>query len=134
MVASQLESSKAAEKSWRKAELDLAAYRGRELYRETAAAADGFRRVTERLDRGNLEDLRAVAQSFTAQPKSVFLAVTKEPPSVLLAVSEDAGIDAGKLVKAAVSAAGGRGGGTPRIAQGSVPDAAALEKVAASLL
>jgi alanyl-tRNA synthetase len=134
MVAAQLESSKAAEKSWRKAELDLAAYRGRELYRETAAAADGFRRVTERLDRGNLEDLRAVAQSFTAQPKSVFLAVTKEPPSVLLAVSEDAGIDAGKLVKVAVTAAGGRGGGTARIAQGSVPDAAALEKVAASLL
>jgi alanyl-tRNA synthetase len=95
--------------------------------------ADGFRRVTERLDRGNLEDLRAVAQSFTAQSKSVFLAVMKEPPSVLLAVSEDAGIDAGKVLKAALSEAGGRGGGTPRIAQGSLPDAAALEKVVTSL-
>jgi alanyl-tRNA synthetase len=134
MVASQLESSKTAEKTRRKVELDLAAYRGRELYRETAPAEDGMRRVTERLERGNLEDLRAVAQNFTAQPKSVFLAAMKEPPSVLLAASGDAGIDAGKLLKAALTEAGGRGGGTARIAQGSVPDAAALERVVARLL
>jgi alanyl-tRNA synthetase len=134
MVAAQLEASKAGEKSRRKVELDLAAYRGRELYRETAPAADGVRRVTERLERGNLEDLRAVAQNFTAQPKSVFLAAMKEPPSVLLATSEDSGIDAGRLVKAAVTEAGGRGGGTARIAQGAVPDTAALEKVVEKLL
>jgi alanyl-tRNA synthetase len=134
IVATQMETSKTAEKSRRKVELDLAAYRGRELYRETAPAADGFRRVTERLERGNLEDLRAVAQNFTAQPKSVFVAVMKEPPSVLLAASEDAGIDAGKLIKAAVTAAGGRGGGTARIAQGSVPDGGALEQLVSSLL
>jgi alanyl-tRNA synthetase len=134
MVAAQMESSKAAEKSRRKVELDLAVYRGRELYRETTPAADGMRRVIERLERGNLEDLRAVAQSFTGQPKSVFLAVMKEPPSVLLAASEDAGIDAGKLLKAAITEAGGRGGGTARVAQGSAPDAAALENVVAKLL
>jgi alanyl-tRNA synthetase len=52
---------------------------------------------------------------------------------VLLAVSEDAGMDAGKLIKAAVTAAGGRGGGTSRIAQGSVPEAAALEQAIAGL-
>jgi alanyl-tRNA synthetase len=133
MVATQLESAKAAEKSRRKTELDLAAYRGRELYRETAPAGDGFRRVTERLERGNLEDLRAVAQNFTAQPKSVFLAVMKEPPSVLFAASEDSGIDAGKLLKAAITEAGGRGGGNARIGQGSVAEAAALEQVIAKL-
>jgi alanyl-tRNA synthetase len=53
----------------------------------------------------------------------------KEPPSVLLAASEDAGLDAGKALKAAVTEAGGRGGGNARIAQGSVTDARALEKV-----
>jgi alanyl-tRNA synthetase len=104
------------------------------LYRETSPADDGMRRVTERLERGNLEDLRAVAQNFTAQPKSMFLAVMKEPPSVLLAASEDAGIDAGKLLKAALIEVGGRGGGTSRIAQGSVPDAGALEKVVEKLV
>jgi alanyl-tRNA synthetase len=58
----------------------------------------------------------------------------KEPPSVLLAASDDAGIDAGKLLKAAITEAGGRGGGTARIAQGSVPDAGALEAVVEKLL
>jgi alanyl-tRNA synthetase len=134
MVAAQLESAKSGEKVRRKAELDLAVYRGRELYRETAPAADGVRRVIERIERGNLEDLRAVAQSFTAQTKALFLAVMKEPPSVLLAASEDAGLDAGKVLKAAIAEAGGRGGGNQRIAQGSVSDAAALETVVGRVL
>jgi alanyl-tRNA synthetase len=134
MVTAQLESTKSGEKARRKAELDLAVYRGRELYRETAPAADGVRRAIERLERGNLEDLRAVAQSFTAQSKSVFVAAMKEPPSVLLAASEDAGIDAGKVLKAAIAEAGGRGGGNQRIAQGSVADATALETVVARVV
>ena len=41
----------------------------------------------------------------------------------------DAGIDAGKILKAALAEVGGRGGGSSRIAQGSVADAAALERV-----
>ena len=127
MLEEHLENARSAEKAKRKLELDLAAYRGRELYQSTAPAADGFRRVSQRSEGGNLEDLRAVAQNFTAQPKSVFLAALNNPPSVLLAVSEDAGIDAGKILKAALTEAGGRGGGTPRVAQGSVPNATKLD-------
>ncbi len=127
MLEEHLENARSAEKAKRKMELDLAAYRGRELYQSTAPAADGFRRVSQRSEGGNLEDLRAVAQNFTAQPKSVFLAALNNPPSALLAVSEDAGIDAGKILKAALTEAGGRGGGTPRVAQGSVPDATKLD-------
>ena len=93
----------------------------------------GLRRVTERLAAGSLEDLRALAQSFTAQPKAVFVAALAQPPSVLAAASADAGFDAGKLLKAALAEAGGRGGGTPRIAQGSVPGAELLEAVLAKL-
>jgi alanyl-tRNA synthetase len=133
LVAAQLEASRAQEKARRKLELDLAAYQGKELYQTTAADADGFRRVTRRADRGNLEDLRAIAQNFTAQAKAVFLAALADPPSVLFAASEDAGIDAGKLLKAALAEAGGRGGGTPRMAQGSVPDAASLDRVVSQL-
>jgi alanyl-tRNA synthetase len=133
MVAAQVEAAKAGEKARRKVELELAAYQGKELYQATAPGPDGVRRVTQRLDRGNLEDLRAVAQSFTAQPMSVFLATLKEPPSALLAASTDSGVDAGKLLKAALTEAGGRGGGNARIAQGSVPDAMALETLAAKV-
>ncbi|MEO8368042.1 MAG: alanyl-tRNA editing protein [Candidatus Solibacter sp.] len=133
LVATQLESAKAGEKARRKLELDLAAYQGKDLYSTTDPGADGVRRSMQRLDRGNLEDLRAVAQSFTAQGKSVFIATLKDPPSVLLAASPESGIDAGKLLKAALTDAAGRGGGNARIAQGSVPDAAALDALIANL-
>ncbi len=127
MLAEQLETARTAEKSRRKLELELAAYRGREMYQETAAGPDGFRRVLQRAAAGSLEDLRAVAQNFTAHSKAVFLAALNDPPSALLAVSEDAGIDAGKILKAALTEAGGRGGGTARMAQGSVPDAGKID-------
>ncbi len=132
-VTAQLEAARTAEKARRKLENDLAGYRGRDLYYATEPDASGLRRITERRTAGNLEELRALAQSFTAQPKAVFLAVVEQPPSVLLAVSEDADLDAGKLVKAAVSGAGGRGGGTARIAQGSVPSADRLADAVAGL-
>ena len=95
VVATAQEAARAGDKARRKLELDLAAYQGRELYSATEPAADGFRRVTRRAERGNLDELRAVAQNFTAQSKAVFLAVLQDPPSVLMAVSDDAGIDAG---------------------------------------
>lgn len=133
-VAAQLEAVRAGEKARKKLELDLAAYRGRELYEQTAPAADGLRRVVQRLERGNLEELRAVAQNFTAQGKGVYLASLADPPSVLLATSADSGVDAGQLVKAAVSAAGGRGGGNARMAQGSAPSGEALAAVLAQLI
>jgi alanyl-tRNA synthetase len=133
MAAALVESARAGEKAQRKLELELAAYRGKELYATAVPGTDGIRRATQRSQRGNLEDLRAVAQNFTAQSQAIFLAILEEPPSVLLAASEDAGIDAGKLVKAAVTAAGGRGGGNARIAQGSVPGTAQLDAVAAQL-
>ena len=133
MVATQLEAARAGEKARRKLELDLAAFQGKELYETTAPGDGGVRRVSQRLERGNLEDLRAIAQSFTAQPQAVFVAALNDPPSVLLAVSADAGIDAGKLLKTALQEAGGRGGGNARMAQGSVADRAALERVLAKL-
>jgi len=133
MVAAQLETARTADKARRKIELELAGYQGKELYENTPPGPDGIRRVVRHADRGSLEELRAVAQSFTAQSKAVFMAALAEPPSVLLAASEDAGVDAGQRLKAALAEAGGRGGGTARVAQGSVPNAEALQKVIGKL-
>jgi alanyl-tRNA synthetase len=132
-VTALQESARTSEKSCKKLGLDIAAYQGKELYATTAPGGDGIRRVVRRLERGNLEELRAVAQNFTAQPKAVFVATLSDPPSVLLAASDDAGLDAGKILKAALTAAGGRGGGNARMAQGSVGSAAALEDVLAKI-
>ena len=45
----------------------------------------------------------------------------------------DSGVDAGQLVKAAVTASGGRGGGNARMAPGSVPTVEALSEVVVQL-
>jgi alanyl-tRNA synthetase len=133
LVAAQLEAAKAAEKTRRKLELDLAAYEGRSLYEATAPGGDGIRRHTRHLTAGSMEALRAVAQSFTAQPGAVFAATLENPPSAMIATSADTGIDAGQVLKTALAAVGGRGGGTARIAQGSVPEPAALKDLLARL-
>ena len=129
VAAAHLDSGRAADKARRKLELELAAFQGRELYAATAPGGDGLRRHTRRLERGGLEELRALAQSFTGLPKSVFVAALNDPPSVLLAASADSGIDAGKVLKAALAGAGGRGGGSARIAQGSVAHRESLDRV-----
>jgi alanyl-tRNA synthetase len=133
LVASQLEAARAADKARRKQELELAGYRGRELYDATAAAPDGTRRHVRRMETGSVEELRALAQSFTERPKAIFAAALETPPSILFAVSADSGIDAGQALKNALSETGGRGGGNRRLAQGSVPDARLLDKVLAAL-
>ena len=102
LVAAQFEAARNAAKLRRKLEADLAQYQSRELYAATAPDEAGVRRVLRRLPSGSPEDLRALAQSFTAQAKTVFIAVLDsnqgaEAPAVLLAVSADSGIDAGKL-------------------------------------
>jgi len=129
LVAAQFEAARNADKLRRKLEADLAQYQGRELYSATAPDEAGVRRVLRRQPSGNLEDLRAIAQSFTAQAKAVFVAALDEPPALLLAVSADSGVDAGKALKAALTQAGGRGGGNQRMAQGSLPSREALEQV-----
>lgn len=133
LVASQLETARIADKARRKLELELAGYQGRDLYDKTDADASGARRVLRRIASGSLEDLRAVAQSFAAQGNAVFIGVIENPPSVLMAASAGSGLDAGKLVKAAVTEAGGRGGGTARVAQGSVPRPELLDQVVTKL-
>jgi alanyl-tRNA synthetase len=130
LVAAQVERAKTFEKTALRLAAELAQREGRELYSATVPDADGIRRVTQR---GPIDDaMRARAQAFVAGSKAVFLALSTDPPSVLLAASADSGVHAGERVKAAVTAAGGRGGGNQGLAQGSVPSAGALEAIANS--
>jgi len=130
LVEAQSASLQAAEKARRKLAAELAGFRGRELYAATAPESSGLRRVLQRLPKGSIdEELRAMAQSFTAQPGAVFVSAIEEPPAVLLAASKDSGVNAGEALKAALARVGGRGGGSARIAQGSAPSREALERV-----
>jgi alanyl-tRNA synthetase len=81
-------------------------------------------------------DLRAVALRVTEQPGIVALVASLgERVHLCVACSEGVEANAAELLRAALESLGGRGGGQPRIAQGSAPPAeraaveAALKKV-----
>ncbi len=132
LVAAQLEKLQDLEKAHRRIATELAQSRGRELYAASQPGTDGVRRVIQRVA-ALADELRAEAQSFTAGEKSVFLAIAEDPPSILLAASPDSGVRAGELLKAALTKAGGRGGGSAIMAQGSVPSKDVLNEVALAL-
>ena len=132
VVAAQAERLAEIEKAYRKLSVEAAQRQGADFYAATEPGPDGIRRVIRanaRID----DDLRASAQGFVAGPKAVFIALSNDPPSILVAASKDSGVHAGNLVKSAVTAHGGRGGGSPVLGQGSVPTLEALEKIRASL-
>ncbi len=132
LIAAQAARLKALEKSSQRLANELAAREGRELHASTAPDADGLRRLTQR---GPIDEaMRARAQAFVAGGSAVFLAICEDPPSLLLAASPDSGIHAGDRLKAALAAAGGRGGGNPALAQGSLPSADALSVVTGALV
>jgi alanyl-tRNA synthetase len=108
---------------------ELAVHQARALYEMTAPTSGGVRVAVLRRDGGSLEDIRPLAQAFASLPKTVFVAAVLSPATVLVAAADDTGVDAGRLVKPALAAAAGRGGGSPRLAQGTVPNADALEGV-----
>lgn len=133
VVATQAERLRDAENARKKLDKELSAFRVRERYDATAADASGVRTIVVR-GAESIDELRTFAQAAFALPRVVVVGALSKPPSVLFASSEDSGVDAGKLLKERLAAVGGRGGGSPRLAQGSVPDANALESVVGALV
>jgi alanyl-tRNA synthetase len=126
MVEAQREKLQETDRIRRRLATELAEVTGRALYAETMPGDDGIRRVVRRVET-LAEESRAEAQSFTSAGPAIFLAVAENPPAVLLAASKDSGVHAGDLLKRALVAAGGRGGGNATLAQGSVPSKEALD-------
>ena len=131
-AAAQMERLRDLEKTNRKLASEGMEREGRDLWSATAPDPDGIRRVTQT---GAIDDsVRARAQAFCRQGKAIFLAISNEPPAILLAASPDTGVHAGERVKAAVTSAGGRGGGNAALAQGTFPPGSDLQVAAGSLL
>jgi len=110
----------------------LAKYRAAELHAGATPRADGLRIIVERLTSG-VDSARSLALAFAPLSRAMFIAASNTPPSILVATSNDSGVEAGKLLKPLLEKVGGRGGGSARLAQGSLPSPDALESVLASL-
>ena len=133
LVPAQVEQLRATEGARRKLEEELAGYRARAAWDAQPADPAGVRWLVERRAGGRADDARSLALAFASLPGAVYVATFEEARAVLVAASADSGVDAGQRLKAALASVGGRGGGSPRLAQGSVPDAAALDPVRDSL-
>jgi alanyl-tRNA synthetase len=119
---------KSAETARGEVEEALHQYRARDLYHTTPADATGRRFIVHRADdAASVESLRGLAMAVTALPQAVFAAVSATPPTILLAASGDSRVDAGAMLKPLLAELNGRGGGSARLAQGTVPDPHALE-------
>jgi alanyl-tRNA synthetase len=76
---------------------------------------------------GPIDRLRPLALAVADLPRSLFVGWTADPPAVIVAVSADSDLDAGRLLRSALEPVAGRGGGNPRMAQGTAPTASAIE-------
>jgi alanyl-tRNA synthetase len=119
-----------AEKQKQHLENEAATRAGLELYTATAPGEDGIRRIFSEVPVLN-ESARTKARAFSTQPKSLILLHSSE--DLLLACSPDSGFNAGALLKQSLSKYGARGGGSPTLAQGSLPDKAIIQDLISAL-
>ena len=131
LVSAQAAHLKEAETDAKKRGEELAKYQARERHDAAVPDSTGVRRIVETAP--SMDPLRAMAQAISVFPKTIYVGTVASPPGIVFAASADSGVNAGELLKSALSANGGRGGGSPRVAQGTVPDAAALQRVLSAL-
>lgn len=101
-------------------ETALAGYRVAELVAGASVRADGIRVV--RVSGEGAGVLKGMAHAIATTERTLFVGTGGPPPAIVVATSADSGLDAGALLKPALAAHGGRGGGSARIAQGTAPD------------
>jgi alanyl-tRNA synthetase len=133
-VKNRLASLRDTEKRLSVLERELAGTQVRELLREAPTGPGGVRRLVLHPGAGAVDALRNVMQAAAAEPLVFAVATALDPATVLVAASADSGHNAGALLKTALAAVGGRGGGSASLAQGTVSDPALLEQVVAALL
>ena len=121
------------EREHRRVSLELAQYEARTRWEATTPDNDGVRRIRVAQPHGAVREAEPVAQALIALGGCAVLISSLNPVGVLLASAADSNIDAATTLRAALTAVGGRGGGSPRVAQGSLPHAELLEQVARAL-
>ncbi len=134
LVSAQAERLAEADRLRRRISAELQANRARELLASAAPSEDGLRRVLHRDATGDAEAVRTLAQEFSRLSRGVLVILLEGTNGVVVASTEDSGVDAAALLRAALEGTGGRGGGSARVAQGRAPSAEALEEGARRLM
>jgi alanyl-tRNA synthetase len=130
LVTAQATQVKTLQKQVRALEGAVAISRVASLYEEAVVDSRGVRQLSAI---GSTDVLRGMAQEALKRPKLVFVGLEEGGSGLVVAASEDSGLDAGKLLREAVIAVGGKGGGSPRLAQGAAPSSTGQAEAAARL-
>ncbi len=133
LVQSRIEEGKSLAAANRRFIEELSAHRARAQWESTPAGGDGVRRLRA-ADGMTADELRAWAAACALLPMTVAAGAVRETRTIALAVSADLDANAGALLKEALQQVGGRGGGSPRTAQGNVAEDAQLEPVLNAVL
>lgn len=112
---------------------ELAAFRARAAWEAAVPGTDGIRRLRAP-DGLSADELRAWIAACAALSGTVAVGCGRATRTLALGVSADVDANAGALLKDRLQSAGGRGGGSPRTAQGTVPDEAQVDVVLGALL
>jgi alanyl-tRNA synthetase len=107
----------------------LAEHDARTLWSSTAADANGLRWISLDAVEGSVQESEPMVRALLALGPCVVLANSPSTKGLLLGASESSGLDAGQTLRAALQAVGGRGGGSPRLAQGAIADMLMLADV-----
>ncbi len=134
LVIAQQAALRASDKERSRLGEQLAAFEARALYAATVPDAGGRRVHVESLSGEPVKTRQTFAQQFVQGDRAVYLVVCEAPPALLLAASHDALLDCAAVLRSALQTVGGRGGGTPLLAQGSVPSAQAAHECRDALL
>lgn len=120
-VARILEDAKSTRRALNRAQSALMAFEADRLWASTPEV-DGVKRIVAHWADRTFADARAIANQLREKPRTLlFLAVTEaKGVRLVCARSEDLppDINAGTILREAAGALGGRGGGSPAIAQG----------------
>ncbi|MHB1312930.1 MAG: alanyl-tRNA editing protein [Gemmatimonadaceae bacterium] len=133
LVLAQAEEAKTLATAQKKLVEEVAGHRARAQWNATPAGADGVRRLRG-AEGMSPDELRAFAFACSTLPATIFAGCVRASRTVALAVSADLDANAGAVLKEALQAAGGRGGGSARTAQGTVPGDEQVDAVRQSLL
>jgi len=133
LVESNLQRLTEIERERKRLATELARHEAKEKWTEAAPDQHGIRRIRLDVRDGAVKDAETMVHALMSLGGCIVLAVGAKPWGVMLAAAADTGFDAGANLKPALATVGGRGGGSPRIAQGSVADAEAAESLARTL-
>jgi len=123
IVARLQEDLQATRRALNKAQGQLLEFEADHLW-EATHDVDGLRRIVAHWDARPFAEARAIASRLRERPRTLLLLAVSEDENVRLVCARSDDLpqfDAGAILRTVTQALGGRGGGSPAIAQGGAP-------------